>query len=50
MRVVSWAVLLGLVVFVVVTDRSSFENLGILTAGVMTVLGLEATIFLGKKP
>lgn len=41
LRIVSWAVFLALLVFVVVTDRGSIENLGALTGAVLVILGFE---------
>lgn len=37
MRVVSWAIFLGLLGFIVLTDRANLDNLGLLTGGVLVL-------------
>ena len=44
MRLVSWAVCLALVVFVVTTDRADLETLGTLTGAVLVLLGFEVRL------
>ncbi len=45
----SWAVFLGLGAFVVVTDRSSLDSLGVLVGAVLVILGFEVVRWPGGR-